>query len=469
MSEFIQILNKIYQTKDQSSEQWIYLNNYLIKHPQEINNFIQFIINKLNNNNNEEQLLTLDILDYSMDNGRMELWIKVSSKEFLSFFLQLLKDVNDEIIQEKILYLIEKWGKNYDKDTFPNLNSFYISLKKNGIQFPINYNKTYSNYLNNNKSNDNINEYDNENLSDEYINEKICNLIKYSFETSLYEKKYRRLVIKLNEMAISMIEFNDMIKDDFNEKKIENSIKDMRHGFKQLKETIDGGRLKDKKLMDITLFIFNCLKKVFDKWEKIKNNNQNDNFNNNQNNFNFNNQNNSNQQNNKVNDLFDLLIENNNSQNQQSNLDIGNYPQIINNNNMNMNNNLQNNNNMINTFQNNMNMNNNIQNNNNMINNFQNNMNVNNNIQNNNMMNMNINNNLQNNNLNIMNKNIQYNNNINMGMNNNMNMMNNNFQNNNYGMNFNNKQDMNNNNMLNNNQNNAFNGNNNQQNILNFF
>jgi hypothetical protein len=44
MSEFIQILNKIYQTKDQSSEQWIYLNNYLIKHPQEINNFIQFII-----------------------------------------------------------------------------------------------------------------------------------------------------------------------------------------------------------------------------------------------------------------------------------------------------------------------------------------------------------------------------------------------------------------------------------------
>ena len=219
MSEFIQILNKIYQTKDQSSEQWIYLNNYLIKHPQEINNFIQFIINKLNNNNNEEQLLTLDILDYSMDNGRMELWIKVSSKEFLSFFLQLLKDVNDEIIQEKILYIIEKWGKNYDKDTFPNLNSFYISLKKNGIQFPINYNKTYSNYLNNNKSNDNINEYDNENLSDEYINEKICNLIKYSFETSLYEKKYRRLVIKLNEMAISMIEFNDMIKDDFNEKK----------------------------------------------------------------------------------------------------------------------------------------------------------------------------------------------------------------------------------------------------------
>ena len=449
MSQIVPILNQIYQTKGQSPEQWIYFNNYLINHSQEINYFFQFINNKLNTNNNEELLLTLDILDYSMDNGRMELWIKVSSKEFLSFFLQLLKDVNDEIIQEKILYLIEKWGKNYDKDTFPNLNSFYISLKKNGIQFPINYNKTYSNYLNNNKSNDNINEYDNENLSDEYINEKICNLIKYSFETSLYEKKYRRLVIKLNEMAISMIEFNDMIKDDFNEKKIENSIKDMRHGFKQLKETIDGGRLKDKKLMDITLFIFNCLKKVFDKWEKIKNNNQNDNFNNNQNNFNFNNQNNSNQQNNKVNDLFDLLIENNNSQNQQSNLDIGNYPQIINNNNMNMNNNLQNNNNM--------------------INNFQNNMNVNNNIQNNNMMNMNINNKLQNNNLNIMNKNIQYNNNINMGMNNNMNMMNNNFQNNNYGMNFNNKQDMNNNNMLNNNQNNAFNGNNNQQNILNFF
>ena len=92
MSQIIPILNKIYQTKGQSLEQWIYLNNYLINQTQEINYFFQFISNKLNTNNNEELLLTLDILDYSMDNGRMELWIKVSSKEFLSIFLHLLKD-----------------------------------------------------------------------------------------------------------------------------------------------------------------------------------------------------------------------------------------------------------------------------------------------------------------------------------------------------------------------------------------
>ena len=86
MSQIVPILNQIYQTKGQSPEQWIYFNNYLINHSQEINYFFQFINNKLNTNNNEELFLTLDILDYSMDNGRMELWIKVSSKEFLSFF-----------------------------------------------------------------------------------------------------------------------------------------------------------------------------------------------------------------------------------------------------------------------------------------------------------------------------------------------------------------------------------------------
>ena len=332
MSQIVPILNQIFQTKGQSPEQWIYFNNYLINHSQEINYFFQFINNKLNTNNNEELLLTLDILDYSMDNGRMELWIKVSSKEFLSFFLHLLKIINDENVQEKILYLIEKWGKNYDQSSFPNFNSFYSSLKNNGIQFPINYNKTYSNYLNKDKSNDNINENYYDNLNDDARNQKICDLIKYSFETSLYDKKYRRLVIKLNEMAISIIEFNDIIKGDFNRKKVETSIKDMRHGYKQLNESIIGGRLKDSKLMDITLFITNSLKKVFEKWDNIKDNNQNNindnqnnNFNNNQNNFNFNiqnnnfnnNQNNPIQQNNNVNDLFDIFTDNNNNQNKQ--------------------------------------------------------------------------------------------------------------------------------------------------------
>ena len=120
MSQIIPILNQIYQTKGQSVEQWIYLNNYILNQTQEINYFFQFISNKLNTNNNEELLLTLDILDYSMDNGRTELWIKVSSKEFLSTLLHLLKMINDEKVQEKILYMIEKWGKNYDKSSFPN-------------------------------------------------------------------------------------------------------------------------------------------------------------------------------------------------------------------------------------------------------------------------------------------------------------------------------------------------------------
>ena len=45
--------------------------------------------NKLRDINQETQLLALDFLDYSMDDGKMPLWTQVSSKDFLSSLVNL--------------------------------------------------------------------------------------------------------------------------------------------------------------------------------------------------------------------------------------------------------------------------------------------------------------------------------------------------------------------------------------------
>ena len=431
MSYIVPILNQIIQNKGFQSQLWINLNTYLLNQTQEIINFYQYMLNKLCENNTEVQLLCLDILDYCMDEGRMELWIKISSKEFLQCLIQILKNNNEEEIQVKILYLIQKWGNNFSDSSIQNFKTIFNSLKLNGILFPSDYKNTYIKYF----------KTTNDNNSD---------LIKYTLDPSLYEKKYRRLVIKLGEMALLMKEFNEKIgKDNYNERRIEVLLKDMKHGYKQLNDSINSGKLKDEKLMDLSLNITLELKKTFIEWEtkkekRITHVNQ----------YNINN---------NENDIFDLF-NNNNNNNNINNLDIGNYPQFSNNdiniyvqnnnfNNSNSNDfskNLSNNNmNTMNNYMNN-NINNNINNSsNNTMNNFPNN-------NMNNFPNNNMNNFLNNNMNNFPNNNMNdlINNNINITNNNNMNNSNNinNYQNNpnNYSININNMINYTSNNMNNN-------------------
>ena len=66
---------------------------------------------KLRDINQETQLLAIDFLDYSVDDGKMPLWTQVSSKDFLSSLVNLLKTRDAPEVNTKILYLIEKWGK----------------------------------------------------------------------------------------------------------------------------------------------------------------------------------------------------------------------------------------------------------------------------------------------------------------------------------------------------------------------
>jgi len=88
----------------------------------------------------EVELLALDILDYTVAEGKMPLHTAISSKEFLQNFVSVLKVRDAPEVQIKILYLIKKWGVMFEKqkDIIPNFTDTYITLINAKVTFPEN-------------------------------------------------------------------------------------------------------------------------------------------------------------------------------------------------------------------------------------------------------------------------------------------------------------------------------------------
>ena len=116
---------------------------------------VTFIKNKLSVCPNEE--LTLDILDYLMDNKVPSVVSLVGQKPFLNCLMELLKFENKTTmdVQKKTLYIIQKWAMMQENE--PNkqiFKEFYSFLQSNGVFFPpkndptvVHY--TYSKFINN--------------------------------------------------------------------------------------------------------------------------------------------------------------------------------------------------------------------------------------------------------------------------------------------------------------------------------
>ncbi len=108
----------------------------------------------------------LDLLDFFMDEGKMPLFSQVSSKDFLMTLVNILKNRGASKIQEKILYLLKKWGIKFEKtkDIIPTFTDIYDQLKKNNTVFPNISSPPYSKYIypindmqyDNNNNNSNI-------------------------------------------------------------------------------------------------------------------------------------------------------------------------------------------------------------------------------------------------------------------------------------------------------------------------
>ena len=93
--------------------------------------------------------MAIDLLDYFMDNGKLPLFIQVSSKDFLVTIINILKIRGAVTIQEKILYMIKKWGIKFEKnrDIIPTFCDFYEKLKQNNTVFPNITTPGYNKYI----------------------------------------------------------------------------------------------------------------------------------------------------------------------------------------------------------------------------------------------------------------------------------------------------------------------------------
>ena len=241
---------------------------------------------KCRNFGKENKLLLFDILDYLVDQGSMNIWKSVSSKKFFTFILDILKTQNDAEIQTKLLQLIQNWGISFQnkKDVVPNFFKIYNKFKMNGVVFPPKEQPNYYNYISKNNSypqnykNENIEEskirnegneedsfeFEENNNDFEYIES-----IKNKLKISNFESKYRRLVSFLVNMHNNIKTANILI-DRRDLSRLKDPINTIKKGNKTIMDTVSSGRLKDEKLMEITLATTEDITQTLSREEELK-------------------------------------------------------------------------------------------------------------------------------------------------------------------------------------------------------
>jgi len=244
--------------------------------------FLEKLKVKLQNFSKSRQLLLLDILDFLVDKGNMNIWSAVSSKKFFQALLDLLKTKDIPEVQMKLLGLIQKWGLNFEdkKNALPNFFSVYNKLRMNNVQFPSNFESNYQNYIDENnlnknnyeKNSDNDDNYNDNNASDKEDDEIFYYMdsLKDVLKVPNFEHKYRRLVNFLVKMHDN-IQMANLLIDNKEHGGLREIINTLREGNNTLIDTIQGGRLKDEKLMEITLGTTEDINQTLGRDEDIKN------------------------------------------------------------------------------------------------------------------------------------------------------------------------------------------------------
>ena len=180
----------------------------------------------------------------------------------------------------KILGLIQKWGLNFEdrRSALPNFFNVYNKLRMNNVQFPSNFESNYqvyidsdNNYKNNyekNSDNDDNREEGSDKEDDEifYYMDSLKNVLK----VPNFEHKYRRLVNYLVKMHDN-IQMANLLMDNKEHGGLKEIINTLREGNNTLIDTIQGGRLKDEKLMEITLGTTEDINQTLGREEDIRN------------------------------------------------------------------------------------------------------------------------------------------------------------------------------------------------------
>jgi len=162
-------LNNLFESEGKNPTNWQFLlkdiNNEI--YSENIVSFLKSIILQ-----NPKNLLTLDVIDFIIDNGCPKIINLIAQNDFFNIFLNLLKVETNAGTenQKKVIYLIQKWAKKFSNNSnYPIFLKTYNLLKNKGIFFPpdnyiINtYNKFFDNKKNNIQQSGNLNNQNNDN------------------------------------------------------------------------------------------------------------------------------------------------------------------------------------------------------------------------------------------------------------------------------------------------------------------
>ena len=118
------------------------------------------IVAYLKNNMIQEpqNLLTIDIIDYTIDNGCPQITNLIAQKNFLDSFLNLLKSETNAGLenQKKVIYLTQKWAQKFsNNNNYRVFQDNYDLLKNSGVCFPPDnfVMDTYNKYIGNKSTN----------------------------------------------------------------------------------------------------------------------------------------------------------------------------------------------------------------------------------------------------------------------------------------------------------------------------
>ena len=290
------LLDLIFKDKENSIKFWFSLSNILQKDNNEIINFCNIIKDKINSGNQQDILLSLNLIDLAVDLDKIVLWEKIDSKNFISCLVNILKNNNDPDIQSICRYLIKKLRdkfKNYP--SLKNCSNIFQNLQKSGINIPNSIKHSYINIpkntnLNNhhlkNNGYDNIinNNNDNNNKQNKNYNPEIKELRKSRLPTNPenylsiinlnqknFHPKYQKFINNLIELAKKIGAVNILINNNINCKNNDKILKlydYLKKGCKQLIEIVDVQNFEDNNLMNICLCIIEDLNMTFQRAKK---------------------------------------------------------------------------------------------------------------------------------------------------------------------------------------------------------
>ena len=168
------------------------------------------------------------------------------------------------------------------KDLIPNFYKIYNKFKSNGAIFPPKEEPNFYKYIaiddpnNQNLKNKNETEYKEEqdNINNNGINEfEYMENIKNKLNSLEIEKKYKKLVSFLLKM-LDNIKIANIYIDNGDIKKLKEPIDIITKGNLSLMDTISSGKLKDEKLLEITLGITEDINQTLAREEQMKEGNR---------------------------------------------------------------------------------------------------------------------------------------------------------------------------------------------------